>query len=125
MTPGNLDTYEINESLEKEALWVNTNVGEAIPDVTTPFTWSLIRALDMESGFVPGYYLWSGNICGRIYSNISQRLSAITALYGSSKLGLKLLGEVFGQIPAGLTIPFYPFSRMDVIKQCYRGSNIT
>src|SRR5690554_166169 len=121
LTPGNLDTYEINESLEKEALWVNTNVGEAIPDVTTPFTWSLIRALDMESGFVPGYYLWSGNICGRIYSNISQRLSAITALYGSSKLGLKLLGEVFGQIPAGLTIPFYPFSRMDVIKAMLPG----
>jgi len=121
LAPGNLDTYEINESLERDALWVNTNVGEAIPDVVTPLTWSLVRALDIESGFVPGYYLWSGNICGRIYSNISQRLSAITALYGSPKLGLKILGEVFGQIPEGLTIPVYPFLRMDVLKAMLPG----
>ncbi|WP_313340422.1 PEP/pyruvate-binding domain-containing protein [Sedimentibacter sp.] len=121
LSSGNPDTYEINESLASDALWVNTNVGEAIPDVVTPFTWSLVRALDIESGFVPGYYLWSGNICGRIYSNISQRLSAITALYGSSKLGLKILGEVFGQIPEGLTIPAYPFTRMEVIKTMLPG----
>ncbi len=121
LTSGNLDTYEINESLERDALWVNTNVGEAIPDVVTPLTWSLVRALDIESGFVPGYYLWSGNIYGRIYSNISQRLSAITALYGSSKLGLKILREVFGHIPEGLTIPFYPFSRMEIIKTMLPG----
>ncbi|HLW31655.1 MAG TPA: PEP/pyruvate-binding domain-containing protein [Aequorivita sp.] len=55
LTSGNLDTYEINETLERDALWVNTNVGEAVPDVVTPFTWSLLRALDIESGFVPGY----------------------------------------------------------------------
>lgn len=121
LSPGNPDTYEINESLIRDSLWVNTNVGEAIPDVVTPLTWSLVRALDIESGFVPGYYLWSGNICGRIYSNISHRLSAITALYGSSKLGLKILGEVFGQIPEGLTIPSYPFTRMKVIKTMLPG----
>ncbi|KPU45995.1 chondramide synthase cmdD [Oxobacter pfennigii] len=121
LTIGNLDTYQINESLAGDALWVNTNVGEAIPDVVTPLTWSIVRTLDIESGFVPGYYLWSGNICGRIYSNISQRLSAITALYGNSKLGLKILGEVFGQIPEGLTIPVYPFTRMNVIKAMVLG----
>ncbi len=121
LTSGNPDTYEINESLVSDALWVNTNVGEAIPDVISPLTWSIVRALDIESGFVPGYYLWSGNICGRIYSNISQRLSAITALYGSSKLGIKMLGEVFGQMPEGLTIPVYPFLRMDVLKAMVPG----
>lgn len=121
LSQGNLDTYEINESLVGDALWINTNVGEAIPDVVTPLTWSLVRALDIESGFVPGYYLWSGNICGRIYSNISQRLSAISALYGSPKLGLKILGEVFGKIPEGLTIPVYPFTRMDVLKAMLPG----
>ncbi|WP_312810837.1 PEP/pyruvate-binding domain-containing protein [Sedimentibacter sp.] len=121
LSPGNLDTYEINESLIRDSLWVNTNVGEAIPDVVTPLTWSLVRALDIESGFVPGYYLWSGNICGRIYSNIGHRLSAISALYGSTKLGLKILGEVFGHIPEGLTIPFYPFSRMNLFKTMLPG----
>ncbi|HYE82061.1 MAG TPA: PEP/pyruvate-binding domain-containing protein [Clostridia bacterium] len=117
VTPGNLDTYEINESLAGDALWVNTNVGEAIPDVITPLTWSIVRDLDIESSFIHGYYLWSGNICGRIYSNISQRLSAITALYGPNmKLGQKILAEVFGQMPEGLSIPVHPFSRWDLIK---------
>ncbi len=116
LTTGNLDTYEINESLAGDALWINTNVGEAIPDVVTPLTWSIIRNLDIESSLITGYYLWSGNICGRIYSNISQRLSAITAIYGTPKPGIKMLGEVFGQIPEGLTIPVYPFSRIDLIK---------
>lgn len=117
LTSGNLDTYEINESLAEDALWVNTNVGEAIPDVVSPLTWSVIRALDNESSFITGYYLWSGNICGRIYSNISQRLSAITSLYGPSmKLGQKILGDVFGQMPEGLVIPVHPFSRLGLIK---------
>lgn len=116
LTPGNLDTYEINESLAGDALWVNTNVGEAIPDVITPLTWSIVRELDIETGFVPGYYLWSGNICGRIYSNISQRLSAVTAIYGNIKLALKILGEIFGRMPEGLTVPVYPFSRINLIK---------
>lgn len=116
LTTGNLDTYEINESLAGDALWVNTNVGEAIPDVVSPLTWSIVRSLDNEISFVPGYYLWSGNICGRIYSNISQRLSAITALYGNAKIGFKILGEIFGQVPEGLTIPVYPFSKMELLK---------
>ncbi|MBB6214182.1 pyruvate,water dikinase [Anaerosolibacter carboniphilus] len=113
---GNLDTYEINESLVSDTIWVNTNVGEAIPDVVTPLTWSIVRDLDIESSTIPGYYLWSGNICGRIYSNIGQRLSAIIAMYGNAKIGLKILSEIFGQMPEGLTIPVYPLSRMDVLK---------
>jgi len=114
---GNLDTYEINESLANEALWVNTNVGEAIPDVVTPLTWSIVRELDEASSFIPGYYLWSGNICGRIYSNISQRISAVTALYGTGKeFVMKIIGDSFGKIPHEINIPVYPYSRMEMIK---------
>lgn len=114
---GNLDTYEINESLANEALWVNTNVGEAIPDVVTPLTWSIVRELDEASSFIPGYYLWSGNICGRIYSNISQRISAVTALYGTGKeFVMKIIGDSFGNIPDEINIPVYPFSRIEMIK---------
>ena len=116
LTSGNLDTYEINESLVSDTIWVNTNVGEAIPDVVTPLTWSLVRDLDIETNLIPGYYLWSGNICGRIYSNIGQRISAITSMYGSPKLGIKILGEVFGEMPEGLTIPVYPFERVELFK---------
>jgi pyruvate,water dikinase len=114
---GNLDTYEINESLAGDALWVNTNVGEAIPDVVTPLTWSIVRALDEESSFIPGYYLWSGNICGRIYSNISQRISAVSALYGTgTEFVMRIIGEAFGRIPKEISVPIYPFSRSNLIK---------
>lgn len=117
LASGNLDTYEINESLERDALWVNTNVGEAIPDVVTPLTWSIVRALDEASSFVPGYYLWSGNICGRIYSNISQRISAVSALYGTgTEFVMRIIGESFGRIPEEINVPTYPFSRLNLIK---------
>lgn len=117
LTSGNLDTYEINESLAGDALWVNTNVGEAIPDVVTPLTWSIIRALDEASSFVPGYYLWPGNICGRIYSNISQRISAVSALYGTdTEFVMRVIGESFGRIPEEINVPTYPFSRLNLIK---------
>lgn len=122
LTAGNPDTYEINESLAVDELWVNTNVGEAIPDVVTPLTWSLIRALDNESGFIPGYYLWSGNICGRIYSNISQRVSVIASLYGMSiKQSMKLLGEVFGYLSDTIDMPQYTFKRLKLIKEMLPG----
>ncbi len=117
LTSGNLDTYDINESLVGDALWVNTNVGEAIPDVVTPLTWSIVRALDEASSFIPGYYLWSGNICGRIYSNISQRISAVSGLYGTdTEFVMRIIGEAFGKIPKDTRVPLYPFSRLKLIK---------
>ncbi|HVI40938.1 MAG TPA: hypothetical protein VM577_09780, partial [Anaerovoracaceae bacterium] len=37
------DTYEINQSLDTDALWSSNNVGEAVPDVMSPFTWSMLH----------------------------------------------------------------------------------
>jgi pyruvate,water dikinase len=92
-------------------------VGEAIPDVVTPLTWSIVRALDNASGFIPGYYLWSGNICGRIYSNISQRISAVSGLYGTNtEFVMRIIGDAFGKIPEETRVPLYPFSRLKLIK---------
>jgi pyruvate,water dikinase len=120
LSSGDLDSYAINESCAEDALWVNTNVGEAIPDVIAPLSWSIVRGLDKESSVIPGYYLWSGNICGRIYSNLSQRLSAITALYGwDVQRSMHLLGGVFGQIPSNIHLPVHPFSRGQLIKEMF------
>ncbi len=74
-----LDTYEINQSLDGDMLWSSNNVGEAIPDVMSPFTWGLLREMDLECQKVPGYFMF-GNICGRTYSNISVTLSATRVL---------------------------------------------
>ncbi|HYE82058.1 MAG TPA: PEP/pyruvate-binding domain-containing protein [Clostridia bacterium] len=117
LSAGNLDTYEINYSLIGDELWTNTNVAEAIPDVYPPFSWSIARLLDDAMNFIPGYYVFSGNICGRPYMNISKRVSAIAAVTGKdARSALKLLGDLYGELPEGMHMPLYPFSRLGVLK---------
>ncbi|MFZ5967254.1 MAG: PEP/pyruvate-binding domain-containing protein [Bacillota bacterium] len=117
LSPGNLDTYEINYSLMGDELWTNTNVAEAIPDVYTPFSWSIGKLLDDAMNFIPGYYVFSGNICGRPYMNISRRVSVISTMLGKdAKGGLKLLGDLYGQMPEEMNMPLHPFSRLEVVK---------
>ncbi len=113
----NLETYEVNYSLVGDELWTNTNVAEAIPDVYPPFTWSIARQLDESMNFIPGYYVFSGNICGRPYMNISRRVSMISTVSGKDgNSALKLLGDLYGQLPEGIAMPIYPFSRLEVLK---------
>lgn len=117
LSAGNLDTYEVNYSLMGDELWTNTNVAEAIPDVYPPFSWSIARQLDDALNFIPGYYVFSGNICGRPYMNISKRVSAIACVTGKdARSALKLLGDLYGGLPEGLQMPLYPFSRLGVLK---------
>lgn len=117
LTPGNLDHYEINDSLAGDDLWVNTNVGEAVPDVVTPYTWSLIRYLDEMTTFARGYYIWSGNICGRIYSNFGRRVSAYVALGVKEETAIKTSGTFFGALPEGIRFSAYPYTKVDVLTQ--------
>ncbi|HWP96492.1 MAG TPA: PEP/pyruvate-binding domain-containing protein [Syntrophomonadaceae bacterium] len=114
------DRYEVNESLSGDFLWTSNNVGEALPDVMTPFTWSIIRELDLECQKSPGYYLWSGNICGRVYTNISMILSLLQKFGVSMKLGKRLIGDVFGNFPENLEVPIYPFSRFWLFREVFR-----
>ncbi|MCH5583866.1 PEP-utilizing enzyme [Shimazuella sp. AN120528] len=116
LSKGNLDSYDINYSLSGDYLWTNANVGEAVPDVVTPFTWSILQYLDKEISVVPGYYLMSGNICGRIYTNISRRLSVFSAFGINPKFALSLIGDVFGNIPQEMELPIYPFTRWELLK---------
>ncbi|MEZ4864819.1 MAG: PEP/pyruvate-binding domain-containing protein [Caldilineaceae bacterium] len=122
LSAGNLDDYEINESLIEEALWVNTNVAEAVPDVFSPLTWSIIRGIDEELNFIPGYYVWSGNICGHVYSNISRRVSAAHAMTGmTTERIVGLLGDLFGRSLDRVNMPLYPFARGDVVREFVPG----
>ena len=117
LSAGNPDIYEINYSLMGDELWTNTNVAEAIPDVYPPFSWSIARLLDDAINFIPGYYVFSGNICGRPYMNISKRVSAIAAVTGKNdRSALMLLGDLYGELPEGMQMPLYPFSRIGVLK---------
>lgn len=118
---GNLDTYELNDTLDGDYLWTNTNVGEAMGDVFTPLSWSVIRALDEEQMAVPGYYLFSGNISGRMYSNVNMALSIYPAFGKDYKPVLKKMNDIFGQMPEGMNIPIYPFSGLGLIKAMIPG----
>ncbi len=122
LSVGNLDDYAINESLTEDALWVNTNVAEAVPDVFSPLTWSIIRGIDNELNFIPGYYVWSGNICGRVYSNISRRVSAAHAMTGmTTERIVGLLGDLFGRSLDRVKMPLYPFTRGAVLREFVPG----
>jgi rifampicin phosphotransferase len=64
-----------------DTVWSNVNVGEALPGVATPFTWSIAGAYS-ESGFrkafatlgcaVPKSSVLVGNVFGRFYLNLSE-----------------------------------------------------
>ncbi len=68
----------------RRTVWSNTNVGEALPGVGTPFTWGFIRSFSRKGlvhafkGLgckVPEEYPIVGNIRGRIYMNLSEFMS--------------------------------------------------
>jgi pyruvate,water dikinase len=66
---------------DADTVWSNINVGEALPGVATPFTWSVAGAYS-ESGFrkafgtlgctVPKNAVLVGNIYGRFYLNLTE-----------------------------------------------------
>jgi pyruvate,water dikinase len=66
---------------DASTVWSNVNVGEAIPGVATPFTWSIAGAFS-ETGFrhafaalgckVPKNAVLVGNVHGRFYLNLTQ-----------------------------------------------------
>ncbi len=73
---------EWNDTLKGDHLWTAGNLGEAIPDVMTPATWSFVQLFIREAMSVsamPGFDL-IGNIGGRFYMNLSASYSVAAAL---------------------------------------------
>jgi pyruvate,water dikinase len=116
LSAGNLDSYELNESLTGDFLWSNTNVGESMSEVVTPLTWSILRKLDESYNILPGHYLLSGNLNGRIYSNISFPISIFATFGLNTKKVIHKMKNVFGEIPDETRISIYPFSKSELIK---------
>ncbi|GHH66716.1 hypothetical protein GCM10017673_12720 [Streptosporangium violaceochromogenes] len=96
---------EWNDSLKGVYLWTAGNLGEAIPDVMTPLTWSFVRLFiheAMSASAMPGIDL-VGNIGGRFYMNLSPVYSMVRALRAKSLLSA--VEDVFGKVPPGLDVP--------------------
>ncbi|WP_434445757.1 PEP/pyruvate-binding domain-containing protein [Lentzea sp. E54] len=109
---------EWNDTLDGDYLWSNGNVGEAVPEVMTPVTWSLVRVL---SSMAIGPHRISGNIGGRFYLNISTYTALGTAI-GKADEMLRSGEETFGRIPDGVTVPPLPMSRAAVLRAVLRAA---
>jgi pyruvate,water dikinase len=107
-----------NVSRSGDFLWTNTNVGEAIPDVMTPATWSMVQVFltdAMATASIPPYVGY-GRIGGRIYLNLSVMMTLSAAVGVSEKRYRSLTEEVFGRLPADLEIPPVQAHRLAVIR---------
>jgi phosphohistidine swiveling domain-containing protein len=99
-------TGEWNATLTGDYLWSNTNLGEAFIDVLTPFSYSvaLLGAYELVAGMP-----MAGNICGRLYFNMSLVVSMYSA-FGIEKRVLQMTEPSLGRLPDDVEIPMIPFS---------------
>jgi phosphohistidine swiveling domain-containing protein len=107
-----------NDSLDGYCLWTSGNLGEAIPDVMTPATWSFMqlfmtRAIAPPS--VPGYHGY-GRVGGRFYMNVSMSVSLFGAVGVPARRYVALSEPVFGKLPAAGEIPRVSLPRWKVIR---------
>ena len=118
ISAANRDLDPWNDSRNGDFLWTNTNVGEAIPDVMTPATWSVVQTFlsdAMATASIPPYVGY-GRIGGRIYLNVSVMTTLSRAVGVSERSFRSLSEEVFGQLPDDLEIPPIPASRLQVLR---------
>ncbi|SDM33779.1 PEP/pyruvate-binding domain-containing protein [Allokutzneria albata] len=111
------EVEEWNDSLKGEYLWTGGNLGEAVPDVMTPITWSFVRVFiheAMSASAMPGFDL-VGNIGGRFYMNLTPIYSLIDALRVKSLRGA--VEGVFGKLPPGLDVPKVKVLRWEMIRR--------
>ena len=111
-------TGEWNDSLAGDYLWTNSNFGEAVPDVMTPLTWSLLQiyiaaALPFP---IPGGHPYMGNVGGRFYLNVSLGASFFAVLGMNRQRMNYEMEEFFGRIPEGFEIPTVPLPRWRVLR---------
>ena len=107
-----------NDSRSGDFLWTNTNVGEAIPDVMTPATWSMVQVFltdAMATASIPPYVGY-GRIGGRIYLNLSVTMTLSSVVGVSERRYRSLTEEVFGKLPDDLEIPPVKARRRDIIR---------
>jgi pyruvate,water dikinase len=100
-----------NDSLTGDYLWSNVNFGEAVSDVMTPLTYTVLRLIFGQWVVLPGYDS-VGNIGGRPYLNISVFATVFRAI-GKGRQGLldAIEGTLYMRLPESMEIPVIPLSR--------------
>lgn len=112
----NPENGEWNDSLTGDYMWSNVNFGEAVTDVMTPLTWSVIQFTLDDWVFLPGMPT-VGVIGGRPYLNIS---IFATLFYGLGRSRQDLLGymesTLYMRLPDDMPIPSIPVSRRTLLR---------
>jgi rifampicin phosphotransferase len=107
-----------NDSLDGDYLWSNGNLGEALPDVMTPATWSLVELFmprEISPPTLPGYKGW-GRVGGRFYMNVSMSASLGRVAGISVRRFVRLTEPVFGKLPPAPEIPLVRLPRWRVTR---------
>ncbi len=107
---------EWNDSLAGDYLWTRANYGEAVPDVMTPCTWSLVQILIDNADPSVGPYPY-GNIGGRLYKNLSEAASLVAAFGINPRRFARMIETGFGKLPEGVEIPIVRLSRWHLLRK--------
>ena len=101
-----ITTLKPQPSWEDRQVWSNVNTAEVLPDVVTPFTWSVIRKVEItiraiydQLGINTGSYPLVGLIGGRAYFNLNTVTGAMRGIPGVGKVNLsELMGGAQGKL---------------------------
>jgi pyruvate,water dikinase len=116
-TLGRRDPFSVkwNASLNGDYLWSSVNFGEAVSEVMTPLSWSVLEFTLEEWTLIPGHHP-AGNIGGIPYLNLSTYASLYAALGRNRQALLEALeGTVYTRLPDGLEIPLIPLSKRSLV----------
>lgn len=102
----------------RPVVWSNVNVGEALPGVATPMTWSMIEGFSRR-GFVqafgalglevPAQFAMVGNFHGRVYLNLSEFMSVASGIpFLTPRILARLAGGVDARLLEGAYSPASP-----------------
>ncbi|HSJ58418.1 MAG TPA: PEP-utilizing enzyme [Anaerolineae bacterium] len=108
-----------NDSLTGEYLWSSVNFGEAVTEVMTPLTWSVLQFTLDDWVFIPGMPT-VGVIGGRPYLNISI-LATVFQTVGRSQQDLLNYMEstLYMRLPEDLSIPLIPLSALTRLRSVF------
>ena len=101
-----LDTFLVNGSKAGEYMLTKTNVGEIFMKPLTPATYSMLEIINN----VLCLPQWLDSIEGQAYMNVSVLCSMLIAMGMKEEKAFGAVRDLVGNLPAGQTVPVYPFS---------------